>query len=349
MSRAEMPRFRSNSRLVAPLAALLLAGVAGAPAAASEVNVYSTRQEVLIRPLLDGFAKSAGVRVNVIFVRDGLLERLQSEATGSPADVVLTVDAGYLVRMERAGLFQPVRSAVLESNIPPQYRHAEGKWFALSLRARPILYNPDKVKPEELSTYEALADMRWRGRICIRSSGHVYNLGLIASIVAAEGREKAQLWASGFAANLARPPAGGDRDQIQAVAAGLCDIAIANTYYLAGMLSAENGRDKAAAASLRVFWPNQDGRGAHVNVSAAAVAVHARNRDNAVKLIEYLSGDAAQRLYAERVQEYPVKPGIAMSPILQRFGEFKADSLPLAALADHQAEALKIADRAGWR
>ncbi len=333
-------------------AALLIAGfwsAASATKPTAQLNIYSTRQEVLIRPLLDGFAKESGIAINIVFVRDGLLERLQSEGAGTPADIVLLADAGYLVRMERAGLFQPVRSPVLEANIPAQYRHAEGKWFALSLRARPIFYNPLKVKPEELSTYEALADAQWRGRICTRSSGHVYNLGLIASILAAEGPAKTQSWANGFAANLARPPAGGDRDQIQALAAGLCDVAIANTYYLAGMLNAENGKDKAAAEAVRVFWPNQQGRGAHVNVSAAAVTAHAKNRDAAIAFIEYLSGAAAQRLYAEQVQEYPVKPGVVPSAILQRFGAFKPDALPLEKLADHQSEALKIADRAGWR
>ncbi|HEY7607983.1 MAG TPA: Fe(3+) ABC transporter substrate-binding protein [Alphaproteobacteria bacterium] len=326
-----------------------LAGLAGPAFAAGEVNVYSYRQEVLIRPLLEAFTKSTGIRVNIVYVKDAGIERLKAEGRASPADIVLTVDVANLVQLEEAGLLQPAASAAIENNIPAQYRHPEGKWFGLALRARILVYNPAKVKTEELSTYEALADAKWAKRICVRSSGHTYNLALVSSLIAANGAAKTQDWANGFAKNLARNPTGGDRDQIQAVAAGVCDIGIVNTYYLAGMLSGKDEAARKAALAVKPFFPNQQGRGTHVNISGAAVTASAKNKDNAVKLIEFLSGDAAQKIYADQVQEYPIKPGIEPSAVLLGFGKFKADALPLAKLGALRAEALKIADRAGWR
>jgi iron(III) transport system substrate-binding protein len=336
------------------LAAALLASAASFAAtaaahAAGEVNIYSYRQEVLIKPLLDAFSKDSGIKVTLVTVRDGMLERLRAEGSASPADVVLTVDAGNLIAMEKAGLLAPSKSAILEANIPAAYRHPEGRWYGLSMRARPIMFNPAKVKAEELSTYENLADPKWKGRICIRTSGHIYNLSLIATLIAHNGAEKTEAWAKGFTANLARKPAGGDRDQINALVAGVCDIAIANTYYLAGMAVSKDEKERKTAEAVRVFWPNQAGRGAHVNISGIAMTAAAKNKAEALKLMEFLSGDKAQNIYAEGVQEYPVKPGIAMSATLRAFGEFKADALPLAKIAEYQAEALKIVDRAGWR
>lgn len=334
------------------LATTVLAAAMMAPAgahAAGEVNIYSYRQEVLIRPLLEAFTKETGIKVNLVTVRDGMLERLRAEGAASPADVVLTADAGNLIGMEKAGLLAPAKSAVLEANIPATYRDPQGRWFGVSVRARPIMFNPAKVKPDELSTYENLADPKWKGRICIRSSGHVYNLSLVAMLIAHNGAEKTQAWANGFAANLARKPAGGDRDQINALVAGICDIAISNTYYLAGMAISKDETERKTAEAVRVFWPNQSGYGSHVNISGVAMTQSAKNKPEAVKLMEFLSGEAAQRLYAESVQEYPVKPGIAMSATLRAFGEFKADALPLARIAEHQSEALRIVDRAGWR
>ncbi len=318
--------------------------------AAGEVNIYTTRQEVLIRPLLDAFEAENGIRVNVVFAREGLIERLESEGANSPADVMLTADVSYLLQAQAKGLLQPVQSPVLDAAIPGQYRDPDGTWFALSLRARPIMYSKERVKPEELSTYEDLADPKWRGRICVRSSSHVYNQGLVAAMIAADGAAAVEQWAKGFAANLARPPAGGDRDQIKAVAAGECDIAIANTYYLAGMLKDESDPSQAEAArKVAVFWPNQDGRGAHVNVSGGGVTASARNRDNAVKLLEFLVSDPAQRLYADAVNEYPVKPGVAPGEAVAGFGDFKADPVSLAEIGNHQKDAVDIMDRAGWR
>ncbi|MCW5773100.1 MAG: Fe(3+) ABC transporter substrate-binding protein [Rhodospirillaceae bacterium] len=337
-------------QVLAAGAALLAFGALAAPAAAAgEVNVYSYRQEVLIRPLLDAFTKSSGIKVNVVYVKDAGIERLKAEGKASPADAVLTVDVANLVQLEKAGLLQGVRSAAIEQNIPAQYRHPEGKWFGLAMRARIVVYNPAKVKPEELSTYEDLASAKWAKRICVRSSGHSYNLALVSSLIAANGAAKTQEWAAAFAKNLARNPTGGDRDQIKAVAAGVCDIGIVNSYYLAGMLGGKDAEAKKTAQAVKPFFPNQAGRGTHVNISGAAVTISAKNKDNAVKLIEYLSSDAAQAIYADKVFEYPIKPGTEPSAILAGFGKFKADALPLAKLGDLRAEALKIVDRAGWR
>jgi iron(III) transport system substrate-binding protein len=341
--------FSRRTLLAAGAAVIALPGMAGPAVAAEEVNIYSYRQEVLIRPLLDAFTRSTGIKVNIVYVKDAGIERLKAEGKASPADAVLTVDVANLVQLEEAGLLQPAKSATLERNIPAQYRDPNGKWFGLTVRARIAVYNPAKVKAAELSTYEALADEKWSKRICVRSSGHTYNLALTSSLIAANGAEKTQSWANGFAKNLARNPAGGDRDQIQAVAAGVCDVAIVNTYYLAGMLASKDEKAVQAAKAVAPFFPNQNGRGTHVNISGAAVTAHAKNKDNAVKLIEFLSGDEAQKIYADKVLEYPVKPGIEPSTILLGLGSFKADPLPLAKLGALRAEALKIVDRAGWR
>jgi iron(III) transport system substrate-binding protein len=349
MTRASLIR-ASRRQLFAAGAATLALGALALPAhAAGEVNIYSYRQEVLIRPLLDEFTKATGIKVNIVYVKDAGIERLKAEGKASPADVVLTVDVANLVQLDEAGLLQSAASPTLEKNIPAQYRDPKGKWFGLSLRARVVVYNPARVKPDELSTYEALADSNWAKRICVRSSGHTYNLALVSSLIAANGAAKTQEWANGFAKNLARNPTGGDRDQIQAVAAGVCDLAIVNTYYLAGMHASKDAKEQAAAKAVKPFFPNQDGRGTHVNISGAAVTASAKNKDSAVKLIEFLSSDAAQKIYADKVFEYPVKPGIEPNEILLGFGAFKADTLPLATLGETRAEALKIVDRAGWR
>jgi iron(III) transport system substrate-binding protein len=314
-----------------------------------EVNLYTYRQEVLIRPLLEAFTKETGIKVNAVYIKEGLEERLRAEGPQSPADVVLTVDVGRLIWLERNGLLQAAKSPLLEAAVPAQYRHPEGLWYGVSMRARPIMYNPDKVKPEQLSTYEDLADPKWKGRICVRSSGNIYNVSMLSALIAHLGPAKAEAWAKGLVANFARQPAGGDRDQIAAVAAGVCDIAIANTYYLFGMMASKEEKDRATAAKVKVFWPNQKDRGVHVNLSGAAITKSAKNKEAARRLVEYLAGAAAQKIYAEGVQEYPVRAGVPMSAVVASAGTFKADALPLAKIADHQAEAVKIADRAGWR
>jgi len=335
--------------MVIAASGIALTALSSTVQAAEEVNIYSYRQEVLIRPLLARFTEKTGIRVNVVFAKKGMIARLKAEGVNSPADVILTVDAGRLIRAKQAGVLQSVRSATLAKAIPAQYRDPDGQWFGLTVRGRPVIYKIGKVKPAELSTYEALADAKWKGRICIRSSGNIYNQSMLAAMVAHLGIAKTEAWAKALVANFARKPKGGDRDQIRAVAAGICDIAIANTYYLAGMTRSKRASDRQAATKVRIFWPNQAGRGAHVNISGAGVTRSAKNRANAIKLLEFLAGDEAQRLYAQKVLEYPVKRGIAVAEVLEGWGKFKADRLKLSELAKHNAQAVKIADRAGWR
>ncbi len=323
------------------------------PAVASadgEVNLYSARQEGLIKPLLDEFTRDTGIQVNLLTGRaDELLQRLRREGRLSPADVLITVDAGNLHQAKSAGVLSPIESETLQQHVPESYRDVDGQWYGLSLRARPILYNKATVDPAELSTYEALTDPQWRGRICIRSSSNVYNQSMVSAMIASEGVEAASEWVQGLVANLARPPQGGDRDQIRAAAAGVCDIAIANTYYLGAMLAGDDAAQREAAEQLGVFFPNQEDRGTHVNISGAGVTVNAPNRDNAIRLIEYLTNEDAQRWYAEANQEYPVRDDVPASDVLRAFGEFKADTLNLSLLGEHNAEAVRIMDRAGWR
>jgi len=244
-------------------------------------------------------------------------------------------------------VLQNVESEVLTSTIPVELRDPSGQWYGLTMRARPIMYVPGKVDPKELSTYEDLASPKWRGRICIRSSDNIYNQSMLAGMIAHRGAEATESWAKGLVANFAQPPKGGDRDQIKAAAAGVCDIAIANTYYLGGMLA--DPAEKAAAEQVKVFWPNQADRGAHVNISGAGVAKFAPNKAEAVKLLEYMTTADAQQWYAETNHEYPVRAGVKVSTILQGFGEFKADKLQLDKLGELNAEAIKVMDRAGWK
>jgi iron(III) transport system substrate-binding protein len=314
----------------------------------AEVNIYSARQEELIKPLLDKFSKDSGIKVNLITGKpDELISRMVSEGRNSPADVLISTDVGRLYRAKQQGVLQSVSSEVLTSAIPPAFRDPAGQWYGLTMRARPIMYVPGKVDPAQLSSYEDLASPKWRGRICIRSSDNIYNQSMTASIIAHDGAEKAQGWAKGLVANFARPPQGGDRDQIKAAAAGVCDIAIANTYYLGGML--QDPAEKAAAEQVKVFWPNQDKRGVHVNISGAGVAKYAPNKTAALQLLEYMTTNDAQQWYAETNHEYPVRDGVAVSAILQRFGEFKADQLQLDSLGELNAEAIRVMDRAGWK
>jgi iron(III) transport system substrate-binding protein len=319
-------------------------------ATAEEVNIYSARQEVLIKPLLDQFSTQTGITVNLVAGKaDALVQRLQSEGINSPADILLTVDAGNLNRANELGLFQPLQSEILEQAVPAAYRDPQGHWFGLSMRARPIMYAVDRVDTAGLVSYADLATARWKGKICVRSSDNVYNQSLVAAMIAEQGVAETEAWTKGLVANFARPPQGGDRDQIKAVAAGQCDLALANTYYLGGMLNSEQAEDRAAAEKIAILWPNQGERGVHVNVSGAGVTRHAKNFDNAKKLLEFMVSEQTQAWYAEANFEYPVRPGTAMSPILAGWGEFLADDLNLALLGEHNAEAVRLMDRAGWR
>jgi iron(III) transport system substrate-binding protein len=318
--------------------------------AADEVNIYSARKEALIKPLLDKFSAQTGINVRLATgSAEALQKKLELEGENSPADLLVTTDAGNLHRAAAAGLLQAVESETLTKAIPENLRDKDNQWFGLTYRARPIFYVKDKVKPEELSTYEALADEKWQGRICIRSSDNIYNQSLTASMLAADGAEKTQQWAEGLVKNLARPPKGGDRDQIKAAAAGQCDLAVANSYYYAGMLTGNDEEQKDAAAKVAIFWPNQDDRGTHINVSGIALTQSAKNKDNAVKLMEFMVSEEAQRWYAETNGEYPVVADVAPSELLNSWGTFKADALNLSVLGENNAEAVRIMDKAGWK
>ncbi len=332
------------------LGVLALAAGAASAAGGDAVNVYSARKEALIKPLLDRFTEQTGVEVNLITgAADALLKRLESEGRNTPADLFITVDAGRLHRAKRVGVLQPVRSPALEAAVPASYRDPQGYWFGLSLRARPIMYGKDRVDPAELSAYEALADERWRRRICVRSSDNIYNQSLVAAMLIANGPDRTLAWARGLVANFARAPKGGDRDQIKAVAAGQCDIAIANTYYLGQMLTDDDEVQREAARKVAIVWPNQAGRGAHVNVSGAGVTAAAAHRDQAVALLEFLASEEAQQWYADVNIEYPVRQGTAPSAMVAEWGSFKADTVNLDQLGEYNAEAVKIMDRAGWK
>ena len=315
------------------------------------VNVYSARQEALIRPQLDAFTEATGISVNLITASaDALLERMRVEGRNSPADVFLTTDVGRLIRATDADVLRPVTSDILAAAIPEQYRDPDGYWYGLGVRARVFFYAPDRVDPSELSTYENLAAAEWQGRLCIRSSTNVYNQSLLASLIVHEGAPRAEEWAAGVLANMARDPQGGDRDQIKAVASGQCDVAVANTYYYAGMKDG-TAEEQQAAAQVALFWPNQGPgeRGTHVNISGAGVGLFAPNPDNAVRLLEFLVSPEAQRIYAEVVYEFPVRRLVPASDAVQAFGPFQADTLDLHRLAEFQSEALMIFDRVGWR
>ena len=332
------------------VAAAALCAVVDRAVAAEEVNVYSSRHYPSDKILFDTFTRETGIKVNVIESDIGpLMQRLRAEGRNSPADVLITVDAGNLWRAQEAGLFQPVKSAVLEEIVPANLREPSGQWFALSSRARIIVYNKDKVKPSEITSYEDLADPKWKGRVLVRSSNHIYNQSLLASMIAANGAEKTEAWVRGIAANLARPPKGGDTDQIKAVAAGEGDVAIANSYYFARLMASDKPEDKAVVQKLGVIFPNQAGRGTHVNISGAGVVKYAPHRANAVKLLEFLVTPEAQKVFAEANHEYPVRSGVPRADTLTDLGSFKADPINAAELGRHQAEAVRIADRAGWR
>ena len=327
-----------------------LALLASANVLAEEVNVYSAREEQLIKPLLDAFSKDTGIKVNLVTGDDDpLLERLKREGVNSPADVLITADAGRLYRATQNGSLQAIQSAKLNQAVPANLRDPENRWFGLTYRARVIFYNKDKVKPNELSTYEALADPQWQGRVCVRSSNSIYNQSLLASMIQADGAAQAENWAKGLVNNFARAPAGGDRDQIKAVAAGQCDVALANTYYYAQMLYGKDAAQKAAASKVGLFWPNQNNRGTHINISGAGVTTAAKNKENAIKLLEYMVLDDAQRWYSTTNGEFPVKPGTTASPELQSWGNFKRDPVNLSVLGKNNAQAVMLMDKAGWQ
>ena len=316
----------------------------------ADVNVYSSRTEALIKPLLDRFSAETGVAVNLLTGKDdALLTRLQMEGTASPADLFITSDVARLYRAKTAGITEAVESEVLNTAIASQWRDADNHWFGLTSRARPIIFAKDRVNSAELDRYENLADPKWKGRICIRSSSNVYNQSLVSSAVIANGEEATLKWLNGLVANFSRPPAGGDTDQLKAVAAGQCDLTLANTYYLARLAASDKAEDRAVAAKLSVFWPNQSDRGAHFNISGIALTKSAKNQADAIKLMEYLVSDEAQRWYAEVNNEYPIVANVEASEQLKSFGSAKADSVSLYKLGELNGNSLRLMDRAGWK
>ena len=310
------------------------------PALAQEINVYSHRQPELIQPLVDAFTAETGIKVNVAFVDKGMAERLQAEGDRSPADLVLTVDIARLMQIVDAGVTQAVQSDVLDANIPETLRDPNDQWFGLTSRARIIFASKDRVQPGEITTYEDLASDKWKGRICSRSGLNDYNVALLGAMVARSGEEAATKWIEGVKANLARKPDGGDRDQVKAIAAGECDIAIGNTYYIGQMLN--DPEQKPAAEAVNLVFPVFEGGGTHLNITGVAMTKSAPNKENALKFMEWLSGDTAQKIYAETNYEYPVKPGVERSALVQSWGEFTPDTTPLADIAKARAAALKI-------
>ena len=317
--------------------------------AAGEVNLYSYRQPFLIEPMLDEFTRQTGTRVNVVFANKGMVEKIKAAGDNNPADAVLTVDIGRLDALRKADLLEPVDSAVLDEAIPANLRHPDGLWFGLTTRARLALVSRERVQEGELETLADLADPKFRGRICTRSGKHGYNVALIASVIAHEGEAAAEQWLAGVRDNLARKPQGNDRAQAKGVHEGVCDVAISNLYYMGKMATNdEKPEQKEWAKSVRVQFLDQDGRGNHVNISGGAVLRGAKNRDNAVALLEFLVGDKAQNMYATVNFESPVKAGIKTHPLVESWGSFKADTLSLEDIARNREAATKLVDKVGF-
>ncbi len=320
---------------------------AGTARAGEEVNVYSYRQPFLVEPLFDAFTNESGIEVNVIYA-EGLIERMVQEGANSPADVLLTTDISRLSSAVEQGVSQPLTSEVINANIPATYRDPNGHWFGLTIRTRVIFASKDRVAQNTI-TYEELAGEKWRGRICTRSGQHVYNIALIAAMIVYHGEDKARQWVSRVKANLARKPTGNDRAQVKSIHAGKCDISLGNTYYMALMRTNDKEpQQKDWAASTKIIMPNAEDRGTHVNLSGIVLAKNAPNRDNAVRLMEWLTGVEAQRIYAEVNHEYPLRDGVPVSDMVTSFGAFHADSLSLAEIARNRRRASEIVDEVGF-
>jgi iron(III) transport system substrate-binding protein len=336
-------------RLLLLVPALL---IAQATAAEDQVlNLYSSRHYQTDEALYTNFTKLTGIKINRIEGgEDPLIERIRNEGARSPADVLITVDAGRLWRAEQVGLFQPVKSATLESRIPANLREPSGLWYGFSTRARLIAYNKDKVRPGEIKTYEELADPKWKGRVCMRSSTSIYNLSLLGALINHLGEAKAEAWAQGVRNNLAVEPKGGDTDQLKAVAAGQCDVTISNQYYYARLLRSDKADERQIGEKIGVVFPNQATFGTHVNISGAGVLKNAPHREAAIKFLEYLASDDAQRYFADGNNEWPVVKGVKVdNPVLKALGEFKQDPLNVAVLGRNQPSSQKVYDRVAWK
>ena len=331
--------------------AILATAFALAPAIlnAGEVTLYTHRHYEADEKLFAEFAKESGIKVNVVKSgADQLMERLKQEGENSPADLLMTADAGRLHRAKASGLLQPATSEILTKQVPASLRDPDDQWFGFTSRARVIVYSKERVQPAELSTYENLTDKKWRGRILVRSSSNIYNQSLLASMIAAHGEKEALAWVRAVRGNMARAPQGSDRDQMRGVAAGLADIAIVNTYYVGLLKNSSDPKDREVAKKIGVFFPNQDGRGSHINVSGAGVVKTSKNKAEAVKLLEFLASPKAQASFPNATYEYPVVQGIAWSDLLKTWGDFKPDSLNLAKLGELNKAAVKLFGKAGW-
>lgn len=343
---------RINRRYLFGLALLVGVGTTAcqtSPDQAEVVNLYSARHYDVDEALYAEFTEETGIQVNVLEGKpDELIERIVSEGEESPADVFIAVDAGRLWRAQEAGILQPVESEVLDSAVPENLREPDGTWYGLTTRARMLVYNTENVQPEELSTYEDLASPEWEGRVCIRSSSNVYNQSLLGSMVESIGPEKTEEWAEGLVGNFARAPEGGDTDQIKAVAAGQCDVAVVNHYYWARLAKSEDAADQEAVAKTALFFPNQGDRGTHVNISGMGMVTGAPNPENAVAFMEFLVSPEAQAVFAESNNEYPVADGVALDPVVSELGDFKVDATNVVTYGRNNPKVNEIVDRAGW-
>ncbi|MBE9063721.1 Fe(3+) ABC transporter substrate-binding protein [cf. Phormidesmis sp. LEGE 11477] len=321
----------------------------GTEEAEQVVNLYSARHYDVDEELYSEFTEETGIQVNVLEGKpDELIERISNEGEESPADVFIAVDAGRLWRAQEAGILQPVSSEVLDSVVPESLREPSGLWYGLTTRARMLVYNTDNVQPEELSTYEDLADPKWEGRVCVRSSENVYNQSLLGSMVESIGPEATEAWAEGLVSNFARDPEGGDTDQIKAVAAGQCDVAIVNHYYWARLAKSDDAADQEAVAQTALFFPNQEDRGTHVNISGMGLVAGAPNPENAIAFMEFLVSPAAQEVFAESNNEYPVADEVALDPVVSELGDFKVDATNVVTYGQNNPQVNEIVDRAGW-
>ena len=334
-----------NTRIKHYLLALLVGtGLIACAPPDDGLVVYSSRNEELIKPVFDLYTETTGVKISYVTDEAGpLIERLRAEGAKTPADILLTVDAGNLWHAASLDLLRPVDSQILQANIPAHLRDAQGRWFGLSLRARTIVYSSERVRPEDLSTYADLAEAKWRGRLCLRTSRKVYNQSLVAMLIAQDGEARAEEIVKGWVANLATEVFSNDTALMQAIVAGQCDVGIVNTYYFGRM------QEKVPAIPLALFWPDQNGNGVHVNVSGAGVTRYAPQADKAVAFLEWMSTAEPQRMFAERNHEYPANPAVKPDPLVSAWGDFRASETPLAKAGELQADAVKLMDRAGYR
>ena len=330
------------------LLAATLSGFSSPVLAQGEVNIYSYREPQLIDPLLKAFTDKTGIKANVVYAAAGLNERLAAEGQNSPADLLFTVDAGRLSEAKDGGLTQPVVSSALEQAVPAQFRDPGNHWFGLTMRSRVVYASKERVKQDAI-TYEELADPKWKGKLCIRSGQHVYNTSLIATMIAHKGEAATEAWLKGVRANLAHKPAGGDREQARDIFSGKCDLALGNTYYMALMMKNEkNPEQQQWAGAIKILFPNAADRGSHVNISGMAMAKHAPNKANALKLMEFLASEEAQKIYATANNEYPVNSSVPTSDIVKSWGTLKADPLPLDNIAKYRKKASELVDKANF-